>query len=561
MHRALPRPLAAPRRAPLIAARLAILVGAMVMVSVDALAEPRRAAMVIDANTGAVLASSAADEPRYPASLTKMMTLYLTFDLIEKGRLAYADRIRISAAAANAPPSKIGLEAGDEISVLDAVKALVTKSANDIAVALAEHIAGSEANFARLMTRKARDIGMAATTFKNASGLPDGEQRTTARDMITLGLRLQDDFPTHYKHFATHSFTFRGKTYASHNTLMRSMRGSDGIKTGYTRASGFNLVSSVRQDGKHVVGVVLGGRTAASRNAEMRQLLTRALAKASTRKTRKPVLVAAPRPAKRPPPAVVAAAPAPAPRTAALEAAPASPEPQSRPTDTPPQVAAEPVIALAKVRPIGLAPRPRAATAPPTPPAVPGEALTTDEPAGRPADWQNPRLAFAGTAVPAPLPPPSAVPQGRPPSTLQDQMAALIRSSATTPAADGTPSPPTGLVAASTASEPAYRLKGPVAIEAAQPVGRSSEEDRSAGGFLIQVGAYASQEEAERQIAFVRAQAGAIIEGHSAGTQRIDKGSRAFYRARFAGFTSSHATSTCTELRRKAIDCFVTRAE
>ena len=273
-----------------------------------------RSALVLDANSGKVLHSAAADAPRYPASLTKMMTLYMTFELIERGRLSYSSRIKISAQAAAQPPSKLELNAGDTISVRDAVGALVTKSANDIAVALAEHIGGSENNFARLMTRKAREIGMSRTTFKNASGLPDSEQTTTARDMITLALRLQDDFPIHYKVFATRSFAFNGATHRNHNTLLYHYRGTDGIKTGYTRMSGFNLVSSVRRDGRHLVAAVFGGRTAGQRNAEMRTILDRAFPRAATTRTRlkPPVLVAEPRQIKRPARVASAADPAPA---------------------------------------------------------------------------------------------------------------------------------------------------------------------------------------------------------------------------------------------------------
>ncbi|HRK19621.1 MAG TPA: D-alanyl-D-alanine carboxypeptidase family protein, partial [Hyphomicrobiaceae bacterium] len=253
-----------------------------------AAAAPRQAALVIDANTGAVISSHEADEPRYPASLTKMMTLYVLFDLVEQGRLTYQSRIRISETAASQPPSKLGLEPGSEISVIDAVKALVTKSANDIAVAVAERIAGSEQKFAALMTQKARAIGMTRTVFRNASGLPDDEQVTTARDMVTLALRLQDDFPKHYPLFATREFRFGANTYQNHNTLLGRYEGIDGIKTGYTRASGFNLVSSVRRGQKHIVGVVIGGKSAASRNQTMRTLLNIGLVRGSNTKTRVP---------------------------------------------------------------------------------------------------------------------------------------------------------------------------------------------------------------------------------------------------------------------------------
>ena len=252
-------------------------------------AEAPYAAMVIDANTGAVLHNQSGDAPRYPASLTKMMTLYMTFELIEQGRLDYSSKIKITDEAAAVAPSKLDLEPGEEIALIDAIKALITKSANDVAVSLAQHIGGSEANFARLMTAKARQIGMTQTTFKNASGLPDEAQTTTARDMLTLALRLQDDFPRHYKLFATRTFTYAGHTYRNHNTLLNRYPGTEGIKTGYTRASGFNLVTSVRRDGKQVVAAVFGGKTAKIRNAKMQALLNKTLAKASTEVTRKPL--------------------------------------------------------------------------------------------------------------------------------------------------------------------------------------------------------------------------------------------------------------------------------
>jgi D-alanyl-D-alanine carboxypeptidase len=248
--------------------------------------------MVIDANTGAVLHNKSGDAACYPASLTKMMTLYMTFELIEQGRMSYATKIKMSETAAAAPPSKLKMKPGDQLTVLDAIKALVTKSANNVAVALAEHIGGSEENFARLMTKRARQLGMTSTVFKNASGLPNREQKTTARDMLKLAMHLQDHFPQHYKLFSIRHFTYRGRRYRNHNALLRRFRGTDGIKTGYTRASGFNLVANVRRDGKHVVAVVFGGKSARVRNAKMRSILTKALAKASRKKTRKPVLVA-----------------------------------------------------------------------------------------------------------------------------------------------------------------------------------------------------------------------------------------------------------------------------
>ncbi len=294
----------------------------------------RHAAMILDANSGAVLHAEDADEQRHPASLTKMMTLYLTFETILTGRLSMTDKIKISQEAANQAPSKLELEPGEEITVSDAVRALITKSANDVAVALAEKVGGSEKNFVRLMNTRARDLGMMKTNFENASGLPNKDQVTTARDMITLGLRLQDDFPNFYPLFATRAFSFNRGTYRNHNTMLNTFQGIDGIKTGYTSASGFNLVSSVRRGGRHVVGAVFGGSSAASRNGEMRNLLTRALTRASTVKTRKPApsliakLKSAPKLAERP---KAKDQPADAPKFKVAEAPAAAAQPQVKP--------------------------------------------------------------------------------------------------------------------------------------------------------------------------------------------------------------------------------------
>ncbi len=261
------------------------LLGATAATAEQSAAAGRHASMVIDANSGAVLHAQAADEVRYPASLTKMMTLYIAFELLEQGRMSFSSWIKISDEAAGTPPSKLGLLAGSEIAVADAIKAIVTKSANDIAVALAEHIGGSEAKFAVLMNRKARELGMTATTFKNAHGLPDSGQVTTARDMLTLAMRLNDDFPKYYAVFGLRAFSYHGKTYRNHNTMLETYPGMDGLKTGYTTSSGFNLVASVRRNGKHVVAAVFGGSSASARNAHMRTILDRALTRASTEKS------------------------------------------------------------------------------------------------------------------------------------------------------------------------------------------------------------------------------------------------------------------------------------
>ena len=283
-----------------IAALIATSAGALPLAGPAHAEAKKSAVLVVDGNTGRVLHQSAADELRHPASLAKMMTIYIAFELIEQGRLSYQTKIKFSANAVAATPSKLDLEEGEEIALIDAIKILITKSANDVAIAVAEHIAGSEEKFARLMTRKAHQLGMTATTFRNASGLPDDAQVTTARDMVTLALRLQDDFPKHYPLFATRTATYKDEIFRNHNTLLLHYEGTDGLKTGYTRASGFNLVASVRRGKKHVIGAVFGGASAASRNSAMRTFLNMGLVKASNEKTRQPaaaLIAQAPRPA------------------------------------------------------------------------------------------------------------------------------------------------------------------------------------------------------------------------------------------------------------------------
>ncbi|MBO6716630.1 MAG: D-alanyl-D-alanine carboxypeptidase [Rhizobiaceae bacterium] len=246
-------------------------------------ANPKYAAMVIDAKTGRVLFARNADAPRYPASLTKMMTLYMVFEALANGHISKSSRITISRNAAAEQPSKLGLEPGSTITVENAILALVTKSANDVATAVGEFLGGSESGFARAMTQKAHALGMRSTTFRNAHGLPNSAQRTTARDMATLGLALREHFPQYYGYFSTRSFSYAGRNYGNHNRLLGRVRGMDGIKTGYTRASGFNLVSSVESDGRSIVAVVMGGRTAASRNEHMAEIISAYMPRASRR--------------------------------------------------------------------------------------------------------------------------------------------------------------------------------------------------------------------------------------------------------------------------------------
>jgi D-alanyl-D-alanine carboxypeptidase len=246
-------------------------------------AASKYAAIVIDTNSGKTLFASSADAPRYPASLTKMMTLYMVFDAMKSGKISKSSRIPVSKHASSMQPTKLYLKPGQTISVENAIQALVTKSANDVAAAVAEHLGGSEAGFARMATAKARQLGMKVTTFRNGSGLPDPNQKTTARDMAILGIALREHFPNYYSYFSTTSFRYAGKRHGNHNKLLGRVQGVDGIKTGYTRASGFNLVSSVQLDGRSIVAVVMGGKTGASRDAHMKQLISKFLPKASKR--------------------------------------------------------------------------------------------------------------------------------------------------------------------------------------------------------------------------------------------------------------------------------------
>jgi len=238
-------------------------------------AEARYASIVMDSRTGEVLYSRNADDLLYPASLTKIMTLYMTFDALERGKLRLGQKLPVSARAAGQAPTKLGLRKGESISVQDAMFGLITKSANDAATVLAEAMAQSEMEFARMMTAKARSLGMNRTTFRNASGLPNRHQKSTARDMAILGAAMIQDFPQYYHFLSLQEFDYKGTAYKNHNNLLGKYNGADGIKTGYIRASGFNLVASAKRGNNRLIGVVFGGRTAKTRDTHMASLLDR----------------------------------------------------------------------------------------------------------------------------------------------------------------------------------------------------------------------------------------------------------------------------------------------
>lgn len=261
---------------------LALLVASTLTgVSDSAVAREKYASLILDAETGTVLHARNADSRRHPASLTKIMTLYMLFEALEEGRLRPSSKLKVSARAAGQPPSKLGLRNGGSIDVREAIRALVTKSANDVATVVAEALGGTEYKFALKMTDKAHALGMRRTTFRNASGLHHPRQITTARDMATLAIAIRRDFPGYFHLFSTKSFSYGGRSYGNHNKLLSRYSGTDGIKTGYINASGFNLVATVERNGRRLIGVVFGGRTGSRRDNHMIKLLNTGFSKAS----------------------------------------------------------------------------------------------------------------------------------------------------------------------------------------------------------------------------------------------------------------------------------------
>ena len=289
------------------------------------------ASIVVEAGTGRVLHAANADTKKYPASLTKIMTLFMTFEALRDGKLGMNQKLPVSRVAQGRSPSKLGLRRGEKIAVRDAIAALVTKSANDVATVLAEAMGGTERKFAVLMTKRARQLGMRNTTFKNASGLPNRRQLSTARDMSILARALLKRFPKRYREFSRRSWKWRGRAYRNHNRLLSSYAGLDGIKTGYIRASGYNLVASAKRGDRRLIAVVFGGRTAQRRNRHIARLLDKGFAKPAMA-TR---MASIPRPRRKPVPrpvtALKATAAVPAPKATA-----AVPVPRPKATAAPP---------------------------------------------------------------------------------------------------------------------------------------------------------------------------------------------------------------------------------
>jgi D-alanyl-D-alanine carboxypeptidase len=266
-------------------------------------AQPQKyAAIVVDASTGKTLFEVNSTSPRYPASLTKMMTLYMLFEAMESGRVTKQTRIPVSDHAASQPPTKLRFRRGETIDVDSAIRAMVVKSANDVAVAVGEYLSGgSEDQFAAMMTAKARSLGMTSTNFRNACGLPDDGQTTSARDMAVLGMALEHRFPQHFHYFSESDFMFRGKLVRGHNDMLGRVRGVDGIKTGYIRASGYNIVTSYNADGRHLIVVVMGADSARQRNDHVEALIQRSVAPTAADATQPRLMYAGQQPALPPP--------------------------------------------------------------------------------------------------------------------------------------------------------------------------------------------------------------------------------------------------------------------
>jgi D-alanyl-D-alanine carboxypeptidase len=492
---------------------------------------------VVDANSGSILHSTNADAIRHPASLTKIMTLYMLFERLESGRLSLDSELRVSEHAADQAPTKLGLREGSTISVEDAIKGLVTRSANDAAVVIAENLAGSEEEFGRQMTRKARALGMSHTVYRNASGLPDSAQVTTARDQATLGRAIQERFPRYYRYFSTRTFVFRGQRIGNHNRLLGRVEGVDGIKTGYIRASGFNLVTSVKRNGRYVVAVVLGGTSAGARDSRMRQLLAQHVDSASTRRSAPMIAEAPVRDA--PAPQAVAARPdsGSADRfemasAASVPARMAAAETVAAPRGFAPAAGSDEPIRPVAVRTVSVKPAAKNAKAAPAPQSEP-EAPT----------------ASARADIPAPAPAPVAARAG-------------FLGVLPTRTASVSETPPAAAPAAARV-EPAHRpepvREAAVQREPTPPPAAPSSRPTTRSGWVIQVGAYPAESEAKERLASVKSKASRLLAAASPFTEPVQRGETTLYRARFAVLDRDQAEAACKFLKRNDVDCLAMR--
>ncbi|MCK1300570.1 MULTISPECIES: D-alanyl-D-alanine carboxypeptidase [unclassified Bradyrhizobium] len=557
---------------------------------------PKFASIIVDGNSGSVLQATSPDGIRHPASLTKIMTLYLLFERLESGKLKLDTEMPVSQHAADQDPTKLNLRAGQTIRVEDAIKGLVTRSANDAAVVIAEAIGGDEDDFAQMMTRKARSLGMSRTVYRNANGLPNDEQVTTARDQATLGRAIQERFPRYYRYFATSTFNWRGQSIRNHNHLLGNVEGVDGIKTGYTRASGFNLVTSMRRGNRHLIGVVLGGRSGGSRDAIMRNLLAENLDKAATTHTvvavterngsdaAAEVADASDTPARSAPQVQAAPAPEAAPsrlaaRLSTLAAATAAvPPAQPRSEANKPEVRST----ESKIEP---APLTNGVISSQHLSIIPG----SSEPM-KPVRVKTVQVK-AGTVKVASAAPAQIAPQVT--STIASRSDVAETSGAVVARADlinkpevasqpeapkaeiartelprqpagfGTGNGILGVLPAAAAAAPApAATKLASADPALQPVQMSTTAKPvvTHSGWIVQVGALESENEAQQRIDAARSSARGLLSKADPFTEPVvAKDNRKLYRARFAGLDRDQAEAVCRTLKRADISCMTVR--
>jgi D-alanyl-D-alanine carboxypeptidase len=532
---------------------------------------PKFASIIVDGNSGAILTSNNPDGLRHPASLTKMMTLYLLFERLDSGKMKLDTEMPVSEHASEQDPTKLGLRPGQTIRVEDAIKGLITRSANDAAVVISEAIGGSEDDFARMMTRKARALGMSRTVYRNASGLPNDEQVTTARDQSILGRALQDRFPRYYRYFSTTAFNFRGHTITGHNHLLGSVDGVDGIKTGYTRASGFNLVTSMHRGNRFLIGVVLGGRSGGSRDAIMRNLLAENLAKAATVRTAAAITERNPADAN----VEVADADSASPS----EDVAAGSEPAPVPVQQPSRPASKPSLMAAAAAALPPLPAKPAVQAKPEPAPLTSGVIQTQQFAAIPgsAEPMKPvkvktvqvkagqiKLAAAGPAQSAPPITSTIPPRAEVAETSNAMMArAAEPNMPPQPANFGTGNGVLGVLPASALQAPAPAA--PQAMAAIEPA-RSPQAASSTPvaavahtGWIIQVGALESEDEAKQRIDLARNSARGLLSKADPFTEPVVSRDRKLYRARFAGLERDQAEAVCRALKRADISCITVR--
>jgi D-alanyl-D-alanine carboxypeptidase len=538
---------------------------------------PQFSSIIVDANSGATLTSTSPDGVRHPASLTKIMTLYLLFERLDAGKMKLDTEMSVSEHASDQAPTKLGLRPGQTIRVEDAIKGLVTRSANDAAVVIAEAIGGDEDGFAKLMTRKARALGMTRTTYRNASGLPDDEQVTSARDQATLGRAIQERFPRYYRYFSTLTFNYHGQSIRNHNHLLGEVEGVDGIKTGYTRASGFNLVTSMRRGNRHLVGVVMGGRSGGSRDAIMRNLLAENLDKATSTHTAA---------------AITERNSADANMDVADSEAPSKPTQMAAQDSTPPATraptAASRVAAAIAEATAAVPPPAKTEPAPLTSGVIQTRAMSVIPGSSEPMKPVRVKtvqvkagpmkLAAAGPSQPV-APVNSAVGSARSdvPETSSAVMAKVESGRTETARTDLPPQPPgfgtgngiLGVLPASSLPPSSQALAYAAPQAQPQPTPQQAPQQQAAlqpnspakpavvhTGWIVQVGALESESEAQQRIDAARSKARGLLNKAEPFTETVvAKDNKTLYRARFAGLDRDQAEAVCRALKRSDISC------